>query len=107
MRKAAFGESLLAGVVIVIIAMLLDRISRGLATDTNRAQPDDAGILKRHGHLLFAVALVPIVLGLAQLLPVLNVYPKELTFFPAKHIDELVSWFVVNLKDSIDRKSVV
>jgi glycine betaine/proline transport system permease protein len=103
MRKAAFGESLLAGVVIVIIAMLLDRISRGLAPGSNRRGRSANGVfLIRHGHFLLAVGLVPILLGLAQLLPVLNVYPKELTFYPAKPINELVGWLVVNFKGWIE-----
>lgn len=36
MRKAAFGQSLIAGVVIVIFAVLADRMSSGLAKDSKR-----------------------------------------------------------------------
>lgn len=102
MRKAAFGESLLAGVVIVIIAMLLDRISRGLAPGSSGATHGGTRFLERHGHLLLAVAVVPVALGLAKLLPLFDTYPKELTFYPAKPINELVSWFVVSFKSWIE-----
>jgi glycine betaine/proline transport system permease protein len=102
MRKAAFGESLLAGVVIVIMAMLLDRISRGLATGGTGAAPHGAGVVARHGHVLLAVALVPVLLGLAQLWPLLKVYPDDLTVYPAAPINDLIGWLVVNLKSWIE-----
>ena len=42
LRKAEFGESLVAGIVIALMAMVLDRITYGLAT---RA-PDAHGLLR-------------------------------------------------------------
>lgn len=104
MRKAAFGESLLAGVVIVIMAMLLDRISRGLAAGGGgtAGAPNGAGLVARHGHLLLAVLLVPVLLGLARLFPALQTYPDDLTIYPAAPINDLISWFVVEFKGAID-----
>ena len=43
MRKAQFGESLLAGFVIALMAMLLDRISYGFAMRDRRQLNTDAG----------------------------------------------------------------
>lgn len=102
MRKAAFGESLLAGLVIVIMAMLLDRISGGLAASRTGLGSRRVGIVERHGHLLFAIAMVPAVLGLAQIWPFLNAYPDSLTIYPASPINDLVSWFVINFKQWIE-----
>lgn len=104
MRKAAFGESLLAGVVIVIMAMLLDRISRGLAAGDGGTAvvANGAGLVARHGHLFLAVLSVPVLLGLARLFPVLETYPDNLAIYPAAPINDLISWFVVEFKGVID-----
>lgn len=46
MRKAAFGQSLVAGLVIVVFAILLDRMSSALATeDRNHSTKVAVGIL--------------------------------------------------------------
>jgi len=55
MRKAQFGQSLLAGFVIVIFAMLIDRISGAFAETTIR---------ERHGRAIAIVAAIGIGLAL-------------------------------------------
>ena len=55
MRKAQFGQSLLAGLVIVIFAILLDRISGALAETTIR---------ERHGKAIAIAAAIGIALAL-------------------------------------------
>jgi len=55
MRKAQFGQSLIAGLVIVIFAVLIDRISGAFADTTVR---------ERHGRVIAIAALIGIVLAL-------------------------------------------
>lgn len=69
MRKAAFGQSLLAGLVIVIFAIMADRLSIALA-----------GTQKRHsGRVAIAIVAVGLALSLSQswLLP----RPEEFALF--------------------------
>ncbi|MEM8989500.1 MAG: ABC transporter permease subunit [Pseudomonadota bacterium] len=53
MRKAQFGQSLLAGLVIVAFAVMLDRLSAGLAESRERGE----------GRISFGIALGGVVLG--------------------------------------------
>ncbi|MEM8949841.1 MAG: ABC transporter permease subunit, partial [Pseudomonadota bacterium] len=55
MRKAQFGQSLLAGLVIVIFAVLIDRISGALA---------ETEIRERHGRTIAIAAVIGIILSL-------------------------------------------
>ena len=54
LRKAKFGQSLLAGAVIVLIAMVLDRISRAAAERQSRPHRATGSFWQRHRHAGFA-----------------------------------------------------
>ncbi len=54
MRKAQFGQSLLAGLVIVIFAVLLDRISGAFA---------DTAVRQRHGRKIAIIAVIGVVIA--------------------------------------------
>lgn len=56
MRRAAFGQSLLAGLVIVVFAILLDRMSGALANDARR----------HSSRVAVAIALLAVLLALVQ-----------------------------------------
>lgn len=103
MRKAAFGESLLAGLVIALIAMIMDRITSGLAANDRGAPLETQNLLARHRHLLLVAALVPGALLLAHWIPVLQIYPKAWTIYPAAPINDLIDFVVVNFKSAIDQ----
>jgi glycine betaine/proline transport system permease protein len=95
MRKAQFGPSLLAGLVIVVLAVLLDRITaafaaRQLPTASHRGLPA----------LQFLLAMGAIAGGgivAAWLIPGLWVWPEPLVYSPAQEInafvdDVLLTW---------------
>jgi glycine betaine/proline transport system permease protein len=71
MRKAAFGQSLLSGLVIALLAMLMDRITLGFAS--SRAATRPAWLTWRRFRGILAALLVAAALlhvtGLADLLP--------------------------------------
>ncbi|MEM7528363.1 MAG: ABC transporter permease subunit [Pseudomonadota bacterium] len=52
MRKAQFGQALLAGLVIVVFAILIDRMSAGLTDPSKRGAPRIAGIVMGGGLVL-------------------------------------------------------
>ena len=95
MRKAQFGESLLAGIVIALMAMVMDRITAAAAT----AEPQDPGgardFVARHRNLLIALGLGLAVGLLAQIVPILKEYPEAWEIYPAQPLNDAVTWLVV------------
>ena len=101
MRKALFGESLLAGIVIALMAMVMDRITAAAAT-TEPAEPElNAGFLARHRNLAIAVALGLGVALLAQIFPFLKSYPEAWEIYPAQYMNDAITYLVVEYADAI------
>ena len=102
MRKAQFGESLLAGIVIVLMAMVMDRLTAAAAT----AEPSDPGgargLLARHRNAFIAVGLGLAVGLLAELVPVLKEYPEAWEVYPAQYLNDAVTWLVVEHAKTIN-----
>ncbi|HET6621053.1 MAG TPA: ABC transporter permease subunit [Dongiaceae bacterium] len=71
MRKAAFGQSLLSGLVIALMAMVMDRITLGLAARNGAQRPAWLTARRFWGIIAgaFVVALALHVLGLSDLIP--------------------------------------
>jgi len=96
MRRAQFGQSLLAGLVIVLIAMNFDRISRGLTSRQRVSQARTGTLWQRHAHLWVALVAIMVAVALAQVLPELHDYPKAWIFYPAAVVNDAVTWFTAN-----------
>ena len=102
MRKAQFGESLLAGIVIALMAMVMDRLTAAAAT----AEPRDPGAARhfpaRHRNAFIALGLGLTVGLLAQLLPFLKEYPEAWEIYPAQYLNDAVTWLVVEHAGTIN-----
>lgn len=100
MRKAQFGQSLLAGLVIALLAMILDRISWGLAEKQN-ALPDPhlASVWQRHQHLIVAVGAMVVFIIAAQVVPWLGTFPDVWVFYPADILNDGVKYIVRNYNE--------
>ena len=96
MRRAAFGQSLLSGIVIVLIAMITDRISRAFTDRQHLVHHRSNSMWKRHAHLWLAIAAVAAGALLAEALPALRHYPSEWVFFPAESLDDAILFVTVN-----------
>ncbi len=96
LRKAKFGQSLLSGAVIVLIAMVLDRISRAAAERQSRPHRATGSFWQRHRHAGFAAGASAVLIVLGQVIPSLHDYPKALIIYPAAPLNDAVAWFVVN-----------
>ena len=108
MRKARFGESLLAGVVICLIAMNMDRISRGFV---NRPLEHALGgsMWTRHRPWWIAFLAVVVFTALAEAIPGLREYPEHLVYYPAGPINRGVSYVNVEFAgfwDGLKNKSL-
>ncbi|MEP4198697.1 MAG: ABC transporter permease subunit [Aliishimia sp.] len=89
MRKAQFGQSMLAGFVIALIAMVLDRTTYAFAT-----KPRAQGDTRRAWIIAGGIALALAVLSL--MIPALRVWPEALTWNPAAAMNDALTAFVVN-----------
>lgn len=101
LRKAEFGESLVAGIVIALMAMVLDRITYGLAT---RASDDvqPAGFVGRHRFALTLLGSAVLVYLVTLIIPALQSWPKEWTFDPAGYLNTGIEAFVLWAKPVLD-----
>ncbi|MFP4238957.1 MAG: ABC transporter permease [Rhodosalinus sp.] len=102
MRKAQFGQSLLAGLVIALLAIVLDRITFGLAQNRFAGESLDERAARRRRTWSVAVALAMAALLLATLFPVLADYPRDLRIYPAAQLNEAVNWFLRNYSGAMD-----
>ncbi len=109
MRKAQFGQSLIAGIVIALIAMMLDRISWGF-TDRSRAiARAHLPFMQRYTPWFIATIIGVVLFWLAKLVPALSVWPEQLEFYPAEPINNALSYVTgtyAHVTDAI-KKSVL
>jgi len=96
MRKAQFGESLLAGFVIALIAMALDRITFAFAT-----KPKE---IERTGPNLWLIGalVIAVLMALSTLAPFLRDWPEALIWNPAGAMNDALEWVVVNGREWIE-----
>ena len=95
MRKAQFGESLLAGIVIALMAMVMDRITAAAAAKEKQDPGGRKPLLARHRNLLIAAGLGLVVGVLSQFFSILEEYPRAWEFYPAQYLNDAVLWLVV------------
>ncbi len=95
MRKAQFGQSLLAGIVIALIAMIMDRIGRGF-TDQQRLLHDTGSFWHRHRYFIVAIAAIAVFTLLSYVIPALRNYPSDWVFYPADPINNALTYVTAN-----------
>ncbi len=101
LRKAEFGQSLISGIVIALLAMILDRITHGLAV----REPEllrQRSFLARHRFALTLALGLCAALALAQISPWTRAWPREWTFDPSGPMNAGIEWFVVSAKPVLD-----
>ncbi|MDJ0955457.1 MAG: ABC transporter permease subunit [Arenicellales bacterium] len=102
MRKALFGQSFLAGIVIALLAMVMDRISRELAHRGPVDHDAQASWLTRYRYLVIAIGAGVGFVVLAQFFPALGAYPKEWTFYPAEQLNQGVNYVIREYGSTLD-----
>jgi glycine betaine/proline transport system permease protein len=101
LRALKIGQAMEAGLAIVIIAVVLDRLSQAVARKRPEATPAN-GLIARHGNLLLAVAILAATTALAVLIPALNKLPDSLTITTAPYWKTGVDWLTLNFFDVIE-----
>ena len=101
MRKALFGESLLAGIVIALMAMLMDRITAGLAVRQTPIFDRDAAFIRRYPHMSAAAALIVVFAMLSVFVSSLAEYPDAWVVSLAQPLNDAISHIVLNWRETI------
>lgn len=101
LRKAEFGESLVAGVVIALVAMVLDRVTYGLATRMPDMSPAE-GFVARHRFALTVFGAAMLIYLAARIFPALQTWPEGWTFDPAGPLNAGIGAFVLWAKPVLD-----
>ena len=101
-RKAQFGESLLAGLVIALIAMLIDRTTSGLVAHSSDYQTATKTGLARYSSWIIAIFGSLLLYVLATVLPIFDVWPREMEINPARRMNEGLTYVIVNFREQIE-----
>ncbi|RKF17082.1 ABC transporter permease subunit [Roseovarius spongiae] len=102
MRKAQFGESVLAGIVIALMAMVMDRITHAAADREPRAPDANEPPWWRYRMWIAAVALGLGVALLARVFPALHEYPEAWEIYPAHYLNSAIEWLIVEYAAAIN-----
>ncbi|WFU11761.1 ABC transporter permease subunit (plasmid) [Rhizobium sp. CB3090] len=97
LRRLDIGAGLEAGMGIVLLGILLDRITQATSNRQSGSQPP----FNRKDWLLIGAALIVTTLA-SYLLPALATWPKQLVFTSASIWNDMVSWINVHLFDALD-----
>lgn len=96
LRKSLFGQSLLAGLVIALIAILFDRVGQAFVEGGRARRAAQRRRSGRGRTMAVALAMLAGSLLLAALLPPLWVYPSGWYLDPGPLLNDAVTWFTVN-----------
>jgi glycine betaine/proline transport system permease protein len=91
MKQAKFGQSILSGLVIAVLAMIMDRISRGFAQRRPGRRKVGGGAARRTLAGLGAAVLA--IIAVAEFAPSLRSYPEAWTLYPAPAMNQALDWF--------------
>jgi len=99
MRKARFGESLIAGLVIALFAMVLDRISLGFSNRNRAIARQHASLQIRLAPWLFASIVMVVSVVLSAQVSWLLQWPEALVVYPADSINAALKYVTAEYAD--------
>ncbi len=102
MRKAQFGQSFLSGIVIALMAMVMDRITRGFADRERFLQARTQPFWQRHRFLAIALIVMAVFIVVAEFFPGIRTYPKTLEIYPAEPLNDVVNYITANYFQVLD-----
>jgi glycine betaine/proline transport system permease protein len=101
LRALKIGQAMEAGLAIVLIAIVLDRLSQAFAHRSPDAAPRE-GPWSRHGNLLIVLAMLVVTTLAALAVPTLDKLPEAMTITTAPYWKAGVDWMTQNLFDTIE-----
>lgn len=100
MRKAEFGESILAGIVIALMAMVMDRMTARAASAQHDGDTPE-GLWPRYRYWIIAAGMTVALLGLARVFPFLQSYPQAWEVYPAQLLNDWLTYLLVEYAEAI------
>lgn len=101
-RRALFGESLLLGLVIALMAMVMDRLTAQIAARDTSGPEGLVGGARPRTLWLSTLVLAVAVAALAQVLPFLREYPAAWEFYPADQLNAGIEYVVTEFAATIN-----
>ena len=105
LRALKIGQAMEAGLAIVIMAVVLDRLSQAMAHKRPEAVIA-VGFWARHTNTILAIGVLVVTTLLGTVFPALNKLPDSLTFTTAPYWKAGVDWITVNFFDAIETMRV-
>jgi glycine betaine/proline transport system permease protein len=105
LRALKIGQAMEAGLAIVIIAVVLDRLSQAIAVKRPEAA-DTRSFWARHTNFVLAIAVLLVTTALSLVFPALHTLPDSLTFTTAPYWKAGVDWITINFFDTIEAMRV-
>ena len=101
-RKAEVGQSLVVGLVIALMAIIIDRITSGFAFNSDKAIKDSQYLKNiRLNYLGFAILVSILLFIIASFFQVLDDWPYNLSIWVSSHINDFFETFVKTFKTQI------
>jgi glycine betaine/proline transport system permease protein len=102
LRALKVGAAIEAGISIVLLAVVLDRLSQAMAHRSVGVQGLAAAAGAMRGHLLLAIGIVLVATLLSIFIPFFGGLPKSMTVTTAPLWDSSIRWITVNFFDVIE-----
>jgi glycine betaine/proline transport system permease protein len=102
LRALKIGQGMEAGLAIVAMAILLDRLSQAAARQKPAAHFDGGAFWQRYPMFTLAVAVLAATTVLGVFIPAFEAVPKEITISTAPWWKAGVDWITVNWFDTIE-----
>ncbi|MCC2597642.1 ABC transporter permease subunit [Pusillimonas sp. MFBS29] len=101
LQSLRLGEALEQGIAIVVIAVVLDRLSRAYALKQPVYVDPDLSWWRRHPHLSLAIAFLLASIGIAGVLPELALLTDEYSITTAPYWNAGIDWINLHLYDHV------
>ncbi|MGE0118381.1 MAG: ABC transporter permease [Dongiaceae bacterium] len=102
LRALKIGPALEAGLAIVVLAIVFDRISQAAAARPPSMLVPGLPFWQRHPYMLLAGCILVVTTLLSLAVPELRVLPRSATLTTGPFWEDIIRWINVNFFDSID-----
>jgi glycine betaine/proline transport system permease protein len=102
LRALKVGQAMEAGLAIVILAIVLDRVSQAAAMQRPEQEAVTKPWLERHRNFLLAIALLLVTTLVGLALPAFDKVPAQITVTTGPGWKAAVDWVTVNYFDTIE-----